>query len=381
MARSMFIFNDRRERAISAQFRRASDNLLCSGFALEGPYGDRNGALSQICEQARKRMQFGSVEGNPVWAAMVTMQPQNVPGSESSWLKEPFALTLGAADACTSAGGFASVEPVRLGDGLIRPIDLEGQAIVAAAIIRRLGVPAFLSYVHLDSRVESEPASVDSHGNIRIPLFNPMPAVVTLGEGEHVLTLLSPLPLERPFPRHVLALEILDDDALQALMMIKHSVMESYLLMRDMRSGDALTAEARVRAMAIGHALFEGISAWDAESAQDALEEAAELAGAQNAPERSMRQIVEDGPVHTLLCPIHHALEASSVILCANAKEIFRGLVSGLQEGDTGRLAESLASIPGHGCIELLYDYISASAGYSEHLHPRSGCGSMKGLN
>ena len=380
MGKSFFILNSERKGVMSAQFRRMRDELRDCSLGTEGVFADKSGSVEAISEAVRLRMERGGF-AHPIGAAIATLAPQNLPVSEPSWLKVPFLLS-GASGPCDSAGSVACADASNAESGSFRKADLEALSLLGVAVLRRLGIPAYFAYRHFDpsSRQLRVMGAMAGILGIRTEA-SPMPCLlVAEGRKVGIYSFMPPYVDDPALSRMMAGLEILDDSALLGLMRIKSAYLHTLALLSDYaKNVDYIQGEGEMVAAGIGHVLHEGLSSWSVEEAQNGLEDAKRLLNPKGKlPLTSMRLIVENNAVHTLICPVHHFIMAAEVILCANAKKDLKGLfqealadqsfsLQDLMENATGILS-------GHGCVNGLMEYLNLAMEMNLHVHSMDEC-------
>ncbi|MCI0503286.1 hypothetical protein L0Y65_01085 [Candidatus Micrarchaeota archaeon] len=378
MARSSFIQNTSRPAALRAQFRKLKDDLRGSGLMLEEPFQDQSGAVELLCGDVESRMKYGGFS-NAAHAAIVTLAPQNLSPAERSWLDVPFIIPperSGGAFDC--AGAVACAETSDAGSGPVREVDMEGITLLGVSVLRRLGIPAFFSYLHFDN---GNPRMQEMHSLSiyvgSVPFGDPVPAVLTLNPEPELFAFVPPYAI--PFPAHVSVsgFEVLDDSAVHSLIQVKMAFEQAIRLMRDV-SDQRLESEAEgeFRAMCIAHALHEGMRLWSVEDAWRDMDAAAALNNpARGAPGvESVRLHAEAKYVHELLCPEHHSMLATSVILSEETKMHLADAAIRLM-GNEGLIDGGHAMPPMQDqYLARLMEYMRLSEILQAHIHAQDEC-------
>jgi hypothetical protein len=385
MARSLFIQNLERPAVLRAQFRKLKDDLRDSGLLLDGPFRDQSEAVAQLSGDITSRMKWGGY-GSIVGAAIATLAPQNLPSGERSWLKIPFIVTPnGPAGICESAGSVANIEAGMMGGKPVRAVDMEGLTLVGVAVLRKLGVPAFFSYMHFDKENPKLQALRSLSWLVgSIPAGEPVPAILAMTPEPEFLTFLPPYALSLPTHNAVTGFEVLDDNAVLSLMHMKAAYEYSLSLMRDIATRKAESEdEGMLRIVGIGHTLHEGMSIW---SERDARRDAASALALLNPKSGSLRMesiriLAESRYVHNLICPVHHNLMASHVMLSDEAKRLLSEIVQRVSHDDPEGMAGFLVSMQDIECVPKLMAYLELSGHISEHVHDRSGCAVTRNMN
>jgi len=376
MARSVFVLNSEREKVVSAQFRRAGDELRGCGLKLEGPYADRRDAILEISAEVKCRMERRRLV-SPIAAAIATLAPQNLPVSEGSWLGVPFVLNGASSTDCDSAGAVACSKIVETGSGRYREADLESLSMLGVAVLRRLGIPAFFAYQHLDhehwqiKRLKLLAGLLGAQS----PSKSPQPCILVMEKTPVMFGLTPPYMVDSPPPQWIAGIEILDDAALRATMQIKSAYLHVKSLMCDIASKTLeFPDEGSLRAMAIGHLLHEGTTSWPAEEAAKGLEAAKALLNSRETAITSMRTIAENGAVHNIVCPVHHSIIASDMILSEDARSLIEDVVRSALEGDASLLPRIAEMLTGHESFLRLMAYMSLAQEMGEHVHAQKEC-------
>ncbi|NYZ73868.1 hypothetical protein H0O00_01875 [Candidatus Micrarchaeota archaeon] len=374
MSRSLFVLNSERKTVIALQLRKAKDELRTYGLGLEGPYADRRGSILGISREVKHCMEDGTIR-SPIAAAIAALTPQNMPGSQRSWLEVPFVVERVSSTDCDSAGAVACAKIIEAESGRYRAADLESLTMIGVAVLRRLGVPAFFAYHHFDP---AHPKMVQLEKlaailGLQDAAQTPMPSILVMEKTPVLCGFASPHMMSWPPAPWVAGLEILDDEALLALMRIKSAYLYVKSLMRDIASNRVESRdEGDLRAMAIGHLLHRGVVSWPLAEAEKSVADAKALIGSEQTI-TSMRHVAQTA-VHNITCPLHHTMMANEIILSGDARKIARDAVMGALEGQVismSRLAEMLSD---QECFPKIIAYIALSQKMREHMHAQKDC-------
>jgi hypothetical protein len=302
MAASKFIINSERSKVIKVQYRKLQDDFRDAGLGVDGPYMDRRNAVAELSEEVRLRMRKG-VE-HPVAATIATIGPQNVPTSDRSWLKTPFILSSKLVNERSCAGEIATARASESDKTPCIAVDLEALSVLAVAVLRRMEIPSFLAYVHFD---ENNPAIRMRRAIENILGNGPgapcTPCILAFDKNTTLFSFIPPYTMDFPAPGSVKSLEILDDEAVKALLMMRTAHLQTMGIMRSVKeSVEDFPDERRVRAMAIGHLLHAGTEAWSLKDAGRDVRNAAQLIGKDHRQFESVREIAEDELVHPITC-------------------------------------------------------------------------------
>jgi hypothetical protein len=356
MGRSVFILNSPKKRLEKLQFRKLSTEIGDHSLRLEGPCKDSNGAIWQMTENIRKKMDYGM---HPVAAAMALLAPKNA-SAEKSWLKVPFVVSLEHTGA-VYAGGVVQAETVEYGDENVRPVSREDLALLLLAVLRRLQVESYFSYIHGSLDL---PQGTPAHISVAGAILPPEPCILVPGKKPQLLTLLPFDSMDYPLPYPTTSVEVLDDDALLSLRKLNAALHEANLLMGDMAKGNPYYHnEDKHMARTIGHLLFEGRTAWTPQEVNKSAATYQELFHPSH-PVVSVRDIVQSISVDPLVDVASRSMIASVNILC-------KELQTELSKSDEYKMEEIKSS---HSCVERLINYLYCMQVMDEHMHPQKQC-------
>ncbi|MBU0532137.1 hypothetical protein KKB44_01455 [Candidatus Micrarchaeota archaeon] len=374
MGRSVFILRSPKEGQNKAQFRKLQDELGAYSLKLEGPCSDKNGAVAELIEGVRERMRCIA---HPVGATLATLTPRNMPSSEASWLREPFLIVQDGIDELT-AGSIACSNSIDYQGDSVKPVNVEQLTLVGLSVLRRLGIDSFYSYVHIDS---NHPVVLAVKQLSGFNVHTSTPCIFLPGENPYLVSFfplrIMPYPsLSRGFP-----LEVLDDDAVFSLLKIKQAHRAARSLIGDVKANSVeLQNEGELRAMVIGHLLFEGASSWTMVEAKYGIKILDALFGSDHKDLRSVREKVDETQVHDLVCPISHSTMAAREILCATLKQQLLDTFS-QAEITLDNLKKLAERLPNHACIGKLFTYLHFANIMQEHIHPKQACKDLPTIN
>jgi hypothetical protein len=383
MARSLIVLNSRDRGKVSKQLMKVKRALNASGLKAEGPFKDNGDTVTELVKAVRRRMDF-SEYNDPVSATLATLSPQNMDG-RTSWLKTPFMLGTDPLGMdldmdFDSAGAIARTRITTVDDHSYREVDIDSLTVLAVAVLRMQDVPAFLAYQHPD---ESHPAFV--LGEIEAALVGFQMAIrpatcILVMDGEMEVHLVH-TPYFPGFPEadFAAAIEVLDDEAVSAFMKIKMAYHRTVSLMQDVTTrGPQFHGEGDIRAVEVGHLLYEGTSSWTTEAAEDSVEDAEALAGTRT-PVTSVRTIAESRVVHEMICPGCHVKRAIDTIVPEDERSLLGDIVTATCEKDLGSLQRALKKISGSEAIGNLVTYLQLAVEINKHVHPPDGCERVNG--
>ncbi|MFH0885277.1 MAG: hypothetical protein V1861_06210, partial [Candidatus Micrarchaeota archaeon] len=355
------------------------------GLLLDGPFRDQSEAVAQLSGDVISRMKWGTYS-SIVGAAIATLAPQNLPSSECSWLKVPFIVTSNSLTVCCDcAGSVANVEASLDGARPVRAVDMEGLTLVGVAVLRRLGLPAFFSFMHFDKEYPGLQALRRISALVgSIPVGEPVPSIVVLNPEPEILSLLPPYVIPLPTHNAVAGFEILDDSAVLSLMRLKMAYEHSVELMRDIAAREPESEdEGALRAVGIGHTLHEGISLWSEQDARRDLALAAALLNPKDGRPNmeSIRLLAEGRYIHNLLCPVHQSIIASEMMLSDKAKRLFSEIVKHVSHDNPDGLTAIPVSIRDIECVPKLMAYLALSELIREHVHTKGDCEVTRNMN
>ncbi|MBD3210397.1 hypothetical protein GF318_03375 [Candidatus Micrarchaeota archaeon] len=365
MGKSVFLKPVERKRAVAAQFRKLRDELEGQSLMLDGACSDRRGRINEITGSVKDRMKIIK-NSHPVQATLATMMPSNLPSSEHSWLDIPFAV--GSSCNALDAGGVACTERKAGELGPVRAADLQELTLLSMAVMRNLGVEAHYGFMHLDHESPSVRFAMSLIGDSS-PLSSP--CIILPESGPVIATLVPPYVISPVSQWRSSAIEVLDDRALLSLLKIKAALGGAVELMEDMGSRPpAFEDEGRLRAISIGHLLYEGITDWTLEEAGHGCKSAQAVF---NTSFQSIRAIFEKEYVHGLTCPLCHSRMAGGAIFCDELKGELGNALNHL-EVDLQQLSDTISD---HACMLIYQQYMGLAAVMQEHIHPAGNCKEM----
>jgi len=266
MGKSVFMLSAGTEALNRAQMRRLRNELGSGALGMEGPFSDRRGAIEEIADHVRSRTRRSS-GSDEIKTAMFTLAPQDLlpdglPPSYCSSLETPFVT--GHPDHCgaaerESAGETASSATVDFRGAKARRASLEELTVLGVAVLRKLGIESFYSVCHFDAQVLNR--VLENFGaEVVLP---PLPAVVVPMGERLAMTAVVPQALDPRYSLPISSLELLDPDALLSFIKMRNSVAYARALMEDVGGrGPEFNGEGNIRAMQVGHTLFEAETLW-----------------------------------------------------------------------------------------------------------------------
>lgn len=385
MGRSFFMINSAKHGAVKLQFRKMWDEIGSCSLSLEGPFADHKNALAGIAEDVRKRMLAAS-DASPLLATILTLAPQNAPISEASWLKPPFIISFERSgnDIRDSAGVIASSKPVTGDAGTFRQADPDDLELLGVAILRRLGIPCFYSFAHLE---ETRPAVLINAGAahaVSAKMGTSVPCInVVDGDVPMIYSMRPPFVFGSMSNLPISSIEMLDDNALLSIIKMKVASLAAESLMRDVASsGEDFHGEGRIRAAAIGHTLHKSSLLWTPDEVNQARLLSTSLLNLDGAEGMvSARDISEYRYVHDILCPVHHIEKAASIILSDEAKSAAKGLDVLAAADNQFSKERFLAVMEQHPSVQRLVLYMTLTTDIGDHLHSSDRCPDLKAAN
>ncbi|MBD3210395.1 hypothetical protein GF318_03365 [Candidatus Micrarchaeota archaeon] len=380
MGRSLFIVNSRNTDAVRAQFRRFSKDFKGTGLSVEGPFSDRRLSVESIAEHVRKRMHFCKIN-RPAETVVSTVAPQNMRTSFRSWLEVPFILDeLGLEPFPVGcAGDIPLIEPVDYKSAAAIPASLQDLNLLAVSVMRRLGVPTHYAYLHYDEGICPATLRQQVSSFSGVPFEIPLPCFVVQGDGTGIHSLQHPFKLKYPNSISGNAVEILDDDAVSAILRLRQARRLRTSLLYDAMFRDyaVVALTGHLKAMEMGHLIYEGAMLWKRHDVMKTIDTMFSLAGDQ--PRfTSIREIAEDRYVFDITSVDKHALDAANCLL---------------SEGSREKLFDFLYKKPGMGVAEGAEKVLSGEPDYPSfayytamidmilfHIHPESECIELKSM-
>lgn len=355
MVKSTFLMNSRRESVRKLQFRKLRDDTGDSGLLLEGPYSDPGEGVAKLAHCVKKRMRTVS---NPIAATLATMAPQNMRGPEVSDLRTPFvvheAVDMPSVDC---AGHIIKCPFVEFEGKQAKAIGIDELTMLATTVLRHLGISSLYSYALYREKGIAVPA---------ILAHDPRP---------QLLVMIPPFVLDLQTDQGISHIEVLGQDAALAMMKFKKTQSSAKKLMIDIASRSQLYKEEGLhRAMDIGHTLHEAEQLWDLPDAEESRVRIRELLnlGEETALE-SMRDVAE-ASTHWLKCIPCHAMKANEEFLCDRAKVLLTKSAMELLLYGPAALAETMASLENHTCLQNLNRYASVPETILAHYHDENQC-------
>jgi len=376
VARSHFVFASENKPVKSVQFEKLRSILSGSSLKTEGPYSDRCDSVSSLVSQVRLRMGH-SGQKSPIDATIATIRPQNRDVPDRSWLDIPFVDGQSKDDVdYDSAGGIMHTPMTDAGSKKVRIADPESLMLLGVAVLRRLGVPSFPAYQHLDygsPRLREIAKLAEAEGE-KVKLF-PISGILTL-EGEPGFITFTP-PHKRDFPAHaeIAALEVLDDAAMEAYMRIKMAQNLAWSLLRSFSEPPFYPDCGESRVRYIGHTLHNGMSAWSEKDARRGIFEAASTIDRPVNGAVSVRTMAEKNVVQTLISQIGLISMGTNALAPEPSKKRLKELVKAGLGYDVARCEELIASL--EPAMERLMSFLKLAGKIKDHIHPAEGCEAM----
>jgi|GEM_PF-3998938 len=381
MGRSVFILNSPRQAVMKAQFRKLRDEFGGKGLGIEGPFCDRGNAVDNLVGDIRRRTKSPTA-ASAAEEAMLALGPQNLPMCKETWLKVPFYFGYGLHHEIDSAGAVAACKTVNHQAGKARVVTPEELTLLSIAVLRRMGVSSHYAYMHLN---ENSPAGMLSRVVQSLGTGSPLPTpCILITEGNPQLVMpFPPFVVDYPNSRSLASLEVLDDNAVQSLIHIRLADSMRKMLMHEMvtKNPYATPEVCSMKAIHIGHSLFEGINLWTDSEVDESFALSNTLFG-RDLELETARDIVAFNLLHDITCRHCHTREAMDTFLCDDAR---RTIMNVLDEADVADIHEAtyvvdeaIASVSYHSCFQLFDSYMSLAAQMNYHIHPSSGCDEIK---
>lgn len=390
MGRSHFIIASGKERVQKAQFRKFNDEFGKRSLGTEGPFADFRNAVEELTGRVKGRMR--QYNEQPVSATITALAPQSN-WTPYSWLKVPFILGDNEKHFEDNAGAIACSKTIDHEDKKVRPVTLEELTVLAVAVLRRLGVPAFYSVLHPVKNpngdeiqqfiLPSNPVFLPFVSILHPGIQKPFIFLPESGSKQKATSLLPPF--QHSIDKPAVALEVLDGGAVLSLLKIKSITAEVAALMRDVAERDPdFEDEGFIRAIGIGHTLFEGENLWTMGEVDSSIQLIRELFGPKADTLESIRQIVEKSDIHKIKCHSCHSKVASEKIVCDSAKEALSWAISFSHDEDEELKLEidpkKLIGSIAHACVGKLIAYMNLATKMIEHTHPSSECEQVKDI-
>lgn len=360
LMKSVFIIN--KPPTIPAQIRAFREKPGYAGLALEGPFSDQRGSLNIILDIIQDRVKRHGL--SPVLATSSTLLPKNLPGNSPL---SPFILDL------------SSVPVLSAGD-LSDKINHEDLVLLTVAMLRRLGITSYFAYLHFNQDDPSLSATRSLVSQVSNLDTSAVPVVLLLDPEPSYICYPYPYPL--PFSGAPLtrAIEVLSDDAIRSLVLIKSVSLQTEQLMRTLNSPESMAALS-LSPVLMGHNLFRGITLWHPAEAR-VSKSAAEVGDL-----RSIRDIFEADYVHDTGCQPCHTLKAADIILDRDSQELIGGLLNaavpllakihGKGRKVRADFSDIFDLISRHACHRVLMSYLRQADKMFEHIHDYRHCESQ----
>lgn len=396
MARSLFVLASERPAATAAQLRRIRNEFRGEGLGLEGPYSDRRDALEEITYGVKTRVKFSAHD--LLHATLMTLAPQNPPVGvslrETSWLREPFVLTVRKGqevDEKQTAGEVASSEPVKHREDLARIADSQEITMVAVSVLRRLGIESFYAVAHLnrsffEQAIAASGIQATIVGQSGSFAFQEPCVLIPEGKKAKIMRFAPPEVLELGGSSPITAVEVLDNDALRSLLIIKSAASEARNLMEE-GANHEFESGAAIRAAGIGHAIHQSRLLWTPDQAHEGIDAAISMVNPSESPViESVRETAEREHVHPITCHGCHTLRAGLTLLCDGAKTVLVALGAVThgkiwEESPQGPFGKIIEALTDHSCVRRFGAYMELANTMNTHIHPLSECEIMKTVN
>lgn len=382
MAKSYFIQNTQRANVNRAQLRRLSGQLEGKPFGLTGPFSDKSGAIEGLASEISSRYGKGGNQ-KTVDSVVAALTPVNFPLSSKSRIPAPFYFCPAAYTGSEQgAGAVAAISAENVKYGLVRKVDMEGLTLVGVAVLRKLGVPAFFSYSHVDPNHESIRAlrSLSEIVGLQAP-SDAMPSILAFTPEPRFLSLLPPAQTGLPASVLISGFEIIDEDALRSILLIKAAYKQCLKLMREMGHGESADHLAGFQtATAIGHILHQGLSLWDEEEAYRCVAEAQTFLNPKSGSigMASIRTIVESRYADSLMLPDRHNMLATMMMVDPELRISVAERIATLRDGEP--LDIEVSRTASESLIRLAA-YQNLAKAIREHIHDTRECPIILNMN
>ena len=371
MVRSVFLVNSQQPHTIEKRLRRELEGY---GLEMEGPCSDARKSIERIAERVRGRMKSDASKTH-LQATMETLAPRYFPGAESC-LDVPFILCSPNLEGFNTdtAGAIACSEPTEYEGKVVRQVDIEELTLVGLAVLRRLGIESFYSYLHFDPNNPKvkQARLLGSIANIEV-MNNP--CIFVPGQEPQLLVFMPPSTMNYPKPGVSAVLEVLDDDSLLSISKLKLAAAHAKTLMKDVaKEYPEFMEEWELRARMVGHLLHQGTSLWSLKEARLSVEVTMMMYDVEDYELESIREIAERKYVQPLTYHNSYILKAADTILCEDAHDIFFGLVERHFDGVDVDIMNLLQNISDHLCAKRLDMYLHLADMMNRHIHPLREC-------
>ncbi len=324
MGKSVFFGPSKEKDAQIKQMRKLRDKFGLDSLKLDGPFLDKSGAAAKIAAQVQSWTE-DSPRDNVIQTAVRTLLPQNkLPGNLPSDCRSRLEIPFIAGTAPGGwqkrypeiAGETASAGAVEYNGGLARPAGAVALTTLAMSVLRMLGVECYFSQCTCIPNIPEEALPAGTEATIVLhvlPLRTAPIIIVPDGPRPRQLSLIP----DYGFFSNVtnLSFEVLDSDALMALIKLHNARRHAMALMTDLMNYLPGSDEERTsRAVRIGHMVHEGVSLWKLSDAEEDLGSARKLFGPYEHQLNSARYDLEDDIVHAITCLERHAEVAALVM-------------------------------------------------------------------
>lgn len=242
----------------------------------------------------------------------------------------------------------------------------EERTLAYIAILRMLGMRAFYAALHLRTAYPKIKVPIPAVAVASEPLWTVVIPVLRRADQEEARGLVS-------------AVEILDDAALQSILHILQAADKLGHLRRDMGERDGLfRGEGILRAIDIGHLLFEGTEMWSIDgSAAGAMAAMGIACMTGRGRIMSVREIVEMYIVQNIIDGEERVETAMAEMLNEETRqEIMWAMGRVFERGDVSSQGLSLmdALAEKHECIRQMVVYLKAADEIPKHMHAAAEC-------
>lgn len=382
MAKSYFLINTQRANVNRAQMRRLCDRLDGQGTSLSGVFADKGGAIESLAREISTKCRGDGAMGK-VNAVVAALTPINFPKGKNTCLSVPFRFSPFVDCGCENgAGAVALGQNPLAGVGIVRNVDLEGLTLVGVSVLRQMGVPAFFSYSHMDPENEAIRAmrGLSEVLGMQAP-SDAVPTAMVLAPGPMFISLLPPAIARIPLSSIIRGFEIVDDDAMRSILLIKAAYKQTLALMKGMASGQSADNLSGFEvAASIGHSLHTGLSIWDEEEAYQGIADATSFLnpGSGSLGMASIRTIVESRYADSLLCPPRHNMLATMVMVDPEIRIAIAEQIGSFK--DSGEMEIQVSETASESLIRIAA-YQRLADAMREHVHETSDCPIIKGMN
>jgi len=376
MGRSVVLLGTKDGKTDGLQMRRVMEQFGARATSTEGPFSDRKGNVEQIAELARSVVRLRIHDR--VSATVIALSPQNQPGRPESWLRKPFILIQNGQKRkmpVENAGEIAALDPIAdrsCVDGKGIPVDIEELTLMTVAVLRRLGVESFYAQALFEGKKEE--------GSENITSKITQPVVLLGGERPRAINL-SPLQMsDEPLRTPLISLEVLDSEALAALIGLKNAAAQTEALLADvLAKRSVFSGEWKLRASLIGHNIHESVGKWSLADAGKSICDIVNILRPNPPPPfLSVREVADQMYTHRLLCMNCQLAMAINASGTATAMMLPPHFQEGPSDYPDEKMVERiLQEIIGSGAEDTLLgiqQYLSLALTMKGHVHNVADC-------